>query len=246
MPISSYQLPAKIADAVETARLPESYARAKRSLAECERIDECSDWADRMAALASYARQADDVELENYARRIRARAVRRCGELLLTFYARGGNRSKNGIPPIFAPSRAEAAAEARISPHKGVTAVRIARIPQEDFESLVELPRPPGTTLLAQIGKVGRPPAERVSTITGADMDDMVRQSRAGQVLEELLRLASIANFCDMGTVVELLLDEKNVEKLPRIRDGILFAARLGSALDQARPSKKSILKVVE
>jgi hypothetical protein len=27
---------------------------------ECSRIDECKDWADRAAALASYAKQADD------------------------------------------------------------------------------------------------------------------------------------------------------------------------------------------
>lgn len=37
---------------------------------------------DKAAALASYAKQADDDELEKHALRVRARAIRRCGELL--------------------------------------------------------------------------------------------------------------------------------------------------------------------
>jgi len=64
------------------AKLPLAYESAKEALATCERIDECKDWADKMAALASYAKQADDKSLEVAATRIRARAIRRCGELL--------------------------------------------------------------------------------------------------------------------------------------------------------------------
>ena len=85
-------LPPKIAKLVSSARLPKNYQEAKQVLAVCDSVDQCADWADKAAALASYARQADDVELENFARRIRARAVRRCGELLRSFDARGGNR----------------------------------------------------------------------------------------------------------------------------------------------------------
>jgi hypothetical protein len=46
------------------------------ALAHCNRIDECADWANRAAALASYARQADDDALERLATRVRARAIR--------------------------------------------------------------------------------------------------------------------------------------------------------------------------
>ena len=45
------------------ARLPEGYETAKRALAACADIDECKDWADRAAALASYAKQAKDTTL---------------------------------------------------------------------------------------------------------------------------------------------------------------------------------------
>lgn len=64
------------------APLPARYEQARTHLAQCVEIDECQDWADKAAALASYARQADDKTLENYAMRIRARAIRRAGELL--------------------------------------------------------------------------------------------------------------------------------------------------------------------
>ena len=86
------QLRPDLAPLVAKARLPKSCQEAKKVLAKCERVDECARWADKAAAIASYARQADDFELENYAKRIRARAVRRCGELLRAFDARGGNR----------------------------------------------------------------------------------------------------------------------------------------------------------
>ena len=59
------------------------YDAAKQAVAACVSIDECRDWKDKAAALAAYARLARDEELENNARRIRARATRRIGELLL-------------------------------------------------------------------------------------------------------------------------------------------------------------------
>src|SRR5215813_3222079 len=59
------------------------YDAAKQAVAACLSIDECKDWKDKAAALAAYARLARDEELENNARRIRARATRRIGELLL-------------------------------------------------------------------------------------------------------------------------------------------------------------------
>jgi len=66
----------------QDARLPDTYEQAKAVLAKCDCIDECRDWADKMEALSSYARQSKDTALRNMADRIQARAVRRCGELL--------------------------------------------------------------------------------------------------------------------------------------------------------------------
>jgi hypothetical protein len=72
----------KLPTARSDAPLPISYAEARAALERCECVDECAEWADRAGALASYARQARDRDLEAVAKRIRARAVRRAGELL--------------------------------------------------------------------------------------------------------------------------------------------------------------------
>ena len=76
--------PPVITDSLSTARarLPVAYQTAKTLLAQCSKIDECKDWADKSEALASYARQAKDDSLRKHADRIQARAIRRAGELL--------------------------------------------------------------------------------------------------------------------------------------------------------------------
>lgn len=58
-------LPAQITG--HSASLPATYEAARTALSECARIDECQGWADKAAALASYAKQADDKQLENMA-----------------------------------------------------------------------------------------------------------------------------------------------------------------------------------
>lgn len=67
---------------IDDAKLPIVYERATQALAECSRIDECKEWANKAEALASYARQSKDETLRKMADRIQARAIRRCGELL--------------------------------------------------------------------------------------------------------------------------------------------------------------------
>lgn len=141
---------------IQSARLPATYEAAKAALSECSNVDECKDWADKAAALASYAKQAEDDQLERLAQRIRARAVRRAGELLKQIEPQqGGDRKsdeyqKAGDHPLI--SRTDAAREAGMSPHQAKQAVRIANIPEEDFEEQIEAPRPATLTQLAQQG----------------------------------------------------------------------------------------------
>src|SRR2546425_925580 len=80
----------------EDAPLPTAYEAAKRALAECTKIDECADWANKARALASYARQAKDETLQKHATRIQARAIRRCGELLKEFDTKPDNAKNLG------------------------------------------------------------------------------------------------------------------------------------------------------
>lgn len=143
---------------VSGASLPKNYEAAKRAISELVSIDECKDWADKAAALASYAKQAQDDELERQCQRVRARAVRRQGELLSQFSTAQGARTD--LPtsiPQGQKFRSDAARNAGITPKQAQNAVRIASIPQDDFEAQVEAPKPATLTQLAQQGIKPRP-----------------------------------------------------------------------------------------
>lgn len=100
---------------------------------------------------ASYARQSKDDSLRKTADRIQARAVRRCGELLAEIKRppQGGRPAKNGgdAPPV---SRARAAIDAGLSRDQKRTALRVAAVPELDFEAAVEGDDPPTITELAE------------------------------------------------------------------------------------------------
>ena len=148
MTVLSAQLPS-----IANAQLPEKYEAAKTALAECARIDECKDWADKAHAIASYAKQADDTALLHHVRRIQGRAVRRCGELLKEFDGRGGDRSKRNGADTSAPTQRDMAEQAGLSKRQEVTAVHVANVPKEEFEAAVESDDPPSVTKLADMGR---------------------------------------------------------------------------------------------
>jgi hypothetical protein len=87
---------------IADAKLPINYEAARKAIQECVRIDECLDWADRAAALASYAKQAEDEQLLKHSQRIKARAISRCSELLREHQAAPGARTdqpRGDAPP---------------------------------------------------------------------------------------------------------------------------------------------------
>lgn len=143
---------------VESAALPALYETAKLALSECSRIDECQNWADKAAAMASYAKQAKDETLQRYAERIKARAITRCGELLKAIQpAKGGDRkSDQYIGDHTLITREQAATDAGLSKHQKDTALRVASIDPEVREALIESDNPPTITELAEMGKKPR------------------------------------------------------------------------------------------
>lgn len=128
---------------VERPSLPKNYEAAKASLARCVEIDECADYADKAKALAVYALQSKDESLYRMAIRIRGRAIRRCGELLQEIEpgqgAREGKRRDGGVPPL---RRTEVATSAGLSERQRKTALRVARVPEDQFEAMVEAEKP--------------------------------------------------------------------------------------------------------
>ena len=130
------------------------YDAARTALAECERVDEAKDLSDKAAALAAYAKQARDPELEDIARRIRARAVWRMGELSAALERHDSGHHE---PVISGDQRFknEVLREAGISHGVASRAERIAAMPEEEFERLVEAPAAPtlDSLLRAATGK---------------------------------------------------------------------------------------------
>jgi hypothetical protein len=89
---------------VSRAKLPATYEPARTSLEKCS-IDEYREWADKTAALASYAKQSADESLFKMAVHIRARAIKRCGELLKAYgqqeHSGRPQKKMGGHPPHF-------------------------------------------------------------------------------------------------------------------------------------------------
>lgn len=132
-------------------KLPANYDEARQAIAKCERVDECAKWADQAAALRAYAYQMKDHTLEDRAKRIRARAIRRGGELLAKAKAKpgGDQKSKRRLGPR-SISQKKAAAEAGLTPAQAKDMLRLARINGELFERQIESANPPSVKELAR------------------------------------------------------------------------------------------------
>lgn len=159
----------------DKAQLPRSYEAAKGALAECEKIDECKDWADKAAALASYAKQADDETLYKTAMRIKGRAIRRYGELLKQIEPAQGARTDLGSAATLS-SRKQAASDAGLSERQMKNGIRAANIPEDEFEAMIEGEDPPTITDLAEAGKKPRQkPSEPPAHLKGRTPEDFNR-----------------------------------------------------------------------
>ena len=125
------QLPAIVKRQIATADLPPSYEKAKAAIVECARLDECKEWINRTAAMASYARQAKDTAMEDMALRIRRRAERRLGELLAELPT---TRASGGL----VNERKLAAERIGVSSSLASQLVRVSTVPKPTFEHKVE------------------------------------------------------------------------------------------------------------
>lgn len=141
----------------QDAPLPEAYKRARAYLRRCESVDECAEWENKFRALESYARQSEDEELINMARRIRLRGSYQAGELLEQYQSKGGRPSKtgDGAGPSSdkePQSQREAAKRAGLSERQEKTVRRIANVDRKEFEEAVECDDPPSLTAMALRG----------------------------------------------------------------------------------------------
>ncbi|HEV8193130.1 MAG TPA: hypothetical protein VGP82_16840 [Ktedonobacterales bacterium] len=108
------------------------YEAARAALAECVRIDEVKDIRDRAQALAAYAQQAHDQELQLCASELQHRAERRAGEMLTEMTITGQRRRQGRMKSLAGTSTL---AELGISPNNCVRWRRLSMISQETFDA---------------------------------------------------------------------------------------------------------------
>lgn len=159
------------------AKFPPNYEKARTQLEKCVHVDECKDWADKAKAMMAYAKQADDKDLELYARRIRLRALTRAGELFKEFEPKHTGRPKIGVGTR-PNSRKSIAERAGMSDHQRKTAIRLASIPKAKRERLIEAKNPPTVEQLAAQGTKTKP--RPLVDLKGRDPED-VKKSTTGQ-----------------------------------------------------------------
>lgn len=172
------------------APLPIVYENAKVALSECYDLDECKSWSDKAKALASYAKQADDSELEDMAKRIRGRAIRQMGVILKEFDARPNNAKKQKGDSPHLISKKEAAQQAGLSVDRQKQANRLANIDEVDFEAKMESANPPTITELEELGTKKRKnphPNHKDALHISYDVKDLADRIRKAPPPEKLL-----------------------------------------------------------
>lgn len=168
------------------AALPELYSAAKKALAQCAELDECKEWSDKAAAMASYAKQAKDTSLRNHALRIQARALRQLGELIKVIPSPPQGQKQKAPSGLRAKSRQRATKEAGLSERQVKTAVRVANVPAEHFEEQIESANPPTVTELARQGTT-----RRAAEAVPVDDDDDIAM-RADHVIRQAVDLLRV------------------------------------------------------
>jgi hypothetical protein len=206
------------------ARLPQTYANAKTALYNCVTVDECQSWADKAAALASYAKQSQDEELMRMATRIRDRAIRRAGELLKQIApgqgARDGKRGADAHTPL---TRTEVATEAGMSKHQQVQAVRVANVPEIEFERLVESEAPPTATKLAALGT--NPTQKPFVDLQGRSGTDFNKAMHFMAEFEEYARTVEAMNLEEMLPILapkEAARVKRSIARIDAVHDKIV------------------------
>jgi hypothetical protein len=191
-------------DDVQPARfraLSHNYQRAVTAINRCLRIDDAKDWANKAKAMAVYAEQMKDEHLFDAAKKIRARAVRRYGELLEEIQpAQGANQNirDGGGPKV--QTRKDAAAGAGLSDRQAKTALRVASLPEPIFNAMVEAKKPASVSELAQAGTKTRAPVVAVAEETPAHGDTRSSEEygaglKAASAIEAFVTFARAADI---------------------------------------------------
>lgn len=133
------------------------YDTMVRAIVECHQVDELKDMHDKARALEMYAKQAKNIEAERRATEIRIRAERKVGQLLVAMkrtppreagaqggYVKAG--TSNDWNRQGQSEYAQGVEKAGLSPQTAHRWQQLAKVPEHEFESMLNEPDTKPTT----------------------------------------------------------------------------------------------------
>lgn len=153
------------------------YNAAKQALATCANVDEVKDIKDKAEAIRLYAHQQKNEELEQYAAKIKARAMRRIGELSAELETH--ERIRTDLPATAGgqskpQTKTQVLADAHISQTTALRCEKLAAMPEEKFDAAIERGETPTQMLKSLNVHVGNNSGEN-EWYTPSDIVEAVR-----------------------------------------------------------------------
>lgn len=178
------------------------YDQARAAIAECRRVDEAKGIRDKTAALAAYARQRRDHDMESWIAEIKLRAERRMGELSKALEK--GHKVGRGKGRLQLPAngscKSDVLKSAGISVQEAGRCERLLEIPQKEFEAYIAEKRSKNQPVYAE-QLLARVP----------------KAAKKKKVIEELNSVASLRAKALEGVFDVLVIDPPwPVEKIER------------------------------
>jgi hypothetical protein len=145
-----------------------NWSAMRTAIANCDRVDEIKDVADKAVALRAYFAQSRDVDNELQAMRIRLRAERRLGQLI-EFEQEAGrlaSRQNGGANvTVSAVSTPLTLADHGIPRNRSAMAQNLARVQEDQFEAALSNGKPSARSLAALAPKRGGAQTKREAPI---------------------------------------------------------------------------------
>ena len=113
------------------------YEQLRVAALSAKTVDEAKDIADKATALAAYARQANDPQLEIWVAEIRVRAKRRVGELSAALPVSKGGANPSATLPSGGKSKSEVLQEAGLTTSEAGRCEQLASVAESAFEDFI-------------------------------------------------------------------------------------------------------------
>lgn len=183
--------------------MPVNYEAARKAIALCVEIDECKDWADKAAAIASYAKQSRDATMRDAATRIQLRAEERLGELLASIPKGTAifSHEKNKMVPNYNGKWATAR-RAGVTNAQYYRATHIAAVPKKKRDKAIEASPPIRPHVLAAMS------VKLAPDTSGRKSEPSYAHVHAGGEVGRLIRYGHLHPARQSG--VETSLDDAN------------------------------------